>query len=127
MDVIHSIEPKTEVLQRFGPFRYCTKVDANWPNWCHECTSSLNNVASEFFAMNAADPLHWTKNSCFEAFRTILILQKVDAKLAELVPLSQKFAKQSRVGIFVAFQTVSLLHETRCKTGRTCAIIAQVR
>jgi hypothetical protein len=25
---------------------------------------------------------------------------KADAKLAELVPLSQKFAKQSRVGIF---------------------------
>jgi hypothetical protein len=25
---------------------------------------------------------------------------KVDAKLAELVPLSHKFAKQSRVGIF---------------------------
>jgi hypothetical protein len=28
---------------------------------------------------------------------------------------------------FRAFRTVSLLHETRCKTGRTSAIIAQVR
>jgi hypothetical protein len=41
--------PKTHVLGRFGPFHYCTKVDA---------------------------------------------------KLAELVPLAYKFAKQSRVGIF---------------------------
>jgi hypothetical protein len=45
----HSIGPKTQVLGRFGPFRYCTKVDA---------------------------------------------------KLAELVPLSHKLSKQSRVGIF---------------------------
>jgi hypothetical protein len=45
----HSIGPKTQILVRFEPFRYCTKVDA---------------------------------------------------KLAELVPLSHKFAKQSRVGIF---------------------------
>jgi hypothetical protein len=25
---IHSIGPKIHVLARFGPFRYCTKVDA---------------------------------------------------------------------------------------------------
>jgi hypothetical protein len=120
---------------------------------------------------------------------------KVDAKLAELVSLSHKFAKQSCVRIFRnehtrstpfaqklmflgvsdrfvtarksmqnwlnwchyrtsslgkvaseffatnapeplhctqdssfgAFRTVSLLHESRCKTGRTGAIIAQVQ
>jgi hypothetical protein len=46
---IHSIGPKTHVLECFGPFRYCTEVDA---------------------------------------------------KLAELVPLTHKFAKQSRVRIF---------------------------
>jgi hypothetical protein len=50
-------------------------------------------VASEFFATNAANPLHWIQNSYFGAFRTISILQKVDAKLAKLVPLSHKFAK----------------------------------
>jgi hypothetical protein len=43
---IHSIGPTTHVLGRFGPFRYCTKVDA---------------------------------------------------KMAELVLLTHKFAKQSRV------------------------------
>jgi hypothetical protein len=26
--LIHSIGPKTDVLARFGPFRYCTKADA---------------------------------------------------------------------------------------------------
>jgi hypothetical protein len=46
---------------------------------------------SENFATNAPDPLRWTQNSYFGAFRTI-----------------------------------SLLHECRCKTGRTCAINAQV-
>jgi hypothetical protein len=45
----HSIRPKTQVLGRFGPFHYRTKVDA---------------------------------------------------KLAKLVPLSHKFAKQSRIRIF---------------------------
>jgi hypothetical protein len=25
---MHSIGPKTHVLGRFGPFRYCTKLDA---------------------------------------------------------------------------------------------------
>jgi hypothetical protein len=45
----HTIGPETHVLERLGPFRYCTKVDA---------------------------------------------------KLAELVPLTHMFAKQSRVIIF---------------------------
>jgi hypothetical protein len=123
----------------------------NWPNWCHYCTSSLNKVASEFFAANAPDPLNWTQNSCFRTFQTVSSLHenrcktsrtsainakvrktksrrnfsqrthpihsigpkthvfrrfgqfcyctKVDAKLSELVLLSRKFAKQSRVGI----------------------------
>jgi hypothetical protein len=72
----------------------------NWPNWCHYHTSSLNKFASDFFATNAPDPLHWTQNSCFGAFQTVSLLLKVDAKLAELVPLSHKFTKQSRVGFF---------------------------
>jgi hypothetical protein len=46
---MHSIAPKTHVLGRFRPFRYCTKVDA---------------------------------------------------KLAEMAPLTHKFAKGSCVGIF---------------------------
>jgi hypothetical protein len=68
---------------------------------------------------------------------------KVDAKLAELAPLTPKFAKQTVVLIFryertrstpleaklmfCALRTVSLLHESRCKTDRTGAINAQIR
>jgi hypothetical protein len=28
----------------------------------------------DVFAMNAPDPLHWTQNSCFGAFRTVSLL-----------------------------------------------------
>jgi len=37
----------------------------NGPNWCK---SSCHEVTSEFFAMKAPDPPHWTLNSCFGAF-----------------------------------------------------------
>jgi hypothetical protein len=72
----------------------------NWANWCHYHTSSLNEVVMEIFATNAPDPLYWTQNLCFGAFIPFRYSTKVDAKLAELVPLSHKFAKQRRVGIF---------------------------
>ena len=42
----------------------------NGPNWC-EC--SCHEVASEFFAMKALDPTHWTLNSCFGVFHTIWV------------------------------------------------------
>ena len=74
------------------PFGYLTKLGAKWAevvqNSCHE-------VASEFFAMNAPDPPHWTLNSRLGAFRTIRVhlgpfgyLTKLSAKRAEVV---QKF------------------------------------
>ena len=102
----------------------------------------------EFFATKAPDPLHWTLNSCFAAFRTVLVhlrpfgcLAKLQAKRSELL---QKFMPQSHVGIFRnkstrstpwdpklmfwcilyhldAFVTVRLPYKTRCKTGRTSA------
>jgi hypothetical protein len=149
---IRSIAPKTHILGCFGPFRYCTKVNAklaeletlthkfakqsrvtifrnertrstpvdpklmfwcvsdrfvtarklmqNWPNWCHYRTNSLNKVAMEFFATNAPDPLHLTQNLFLGHFRPFCYCTKADAKLAELVPLSHKFAKQSCEGIF---------------------------
>ena len=42
----------------------------NGPNYCK---SSCHKAASEFFATNAPVPPHWTLNSCFGAFRTILV------------------------------------------------------
>ena len=54
--------------------------------------------------MNPLDPLHWTLNSCFGAFRTIWVhlrpfgcLTKLGAKHFELV---QKFVARRRVGAF---------------------------
>jgi hypothetical protein len=62
MHSIHSIGPRTDVLGRFGLFRY---------------------------------------------------YMKVDAKLAELVPLTHKFAKQSRVRIFRNERTQSSPLDTK--------------
>jgi hypothetical protein len=150
--LIHSIGPNTHVLGYFGPFCYCTKLDAklaeleplthmfakrscvgifhnkctwsgplfpklmflrisdrfvatqksmqNWPSWCNLSTSSLNDVASEFFTMSAPDPLHWTQNSCLVRFWPFRYCMKVVAKLAEHVPLTHKFAKRSCAEIF---------------------------
>jgi len=68
------------------------------------CKSSCHEVTSEFFAMNPPDPLHWSLNSYFGAFRTIWVhlrsfgcLTKLGAKRSELV---QKFGPRSRVGVF---------------------------
>ena len=68
------------------------------------CKSSRHEVASVFFAMNPPDPLHWSLNSCFGAFRTIWVylrpfgcLTKLEAKHSELV---QKFVPRSHIRIF---------------------------
>ena len=73
----------------------------NRPNWCK---SSCHEVTSGFFATNAPDPPHWTLNSCFGMFHTILMhlgpfgwLAKLDGKRAELM---QKFVPRNRVRIF---------------------------
>ena len=62
----------------------------NGPN---ECKSSCHEVASEYFATNATDPLHWTLNSQFCCISYHLS----------------------------AFGTVWLPYKTRCKMGRTNA------
>ena len=115
------------------------------------CKSSCHEVASEFFATNPPDPLHWSLNSCFCAFHTVWVflrlfgcLTKLGAKRCELV---RKFVPRSRVGIFCnestrstpwdrklmfwcisyhldPFGTIRLPYETQGKTGRT---IAKVR
>jgi hypothetical protein len=55
---------------------------------------------SKFFATNARDPLHWTQNSGFGAFRTVSLLHESWCKRAELVPWTHKFARQGHVRIF---------------------------
>ena len=117
----------------------------NEPKWCK---SSCHEVMSEVFTTNAPNPPHWTQNSCFIAFHTILVhlgpfgcVTKLSAKWAKLM---QKFVPRSRVGIFRnqrtrstvldpklpfwcvlyylgAYGTVWLPYEIRCTTGRISA------
>ena len=107
--------------------------------------------------MKPADPHQSTLNSYIGAFCTVWLHLRpfrygtiVYGKRAEILQLMQKYVPRSRVGIFCnyssqptaiypnlmfwsisyhlgVFRTVSLLHETRCKTGRTGAINAKVR
>ena len=62
---------------------------------------------SEFFAINAPDPPHWTLNPCLGAFHSVWVhlgsfcyCMKLGAKRAELVQLLQKFVQRIRDGIF---------------------------
>jgi len=55
------------ISDRLVELRYSVQ---NGPNWCK---SLCHEVASKFFATNAPDPPHWTLNSYFDAFRTILV------------------------------------------------------
>jgi hypothetical protein len=90
-------------------------------------------------------PIHFIgpKTHVLGHFAPFSYRMKVGAKRAELVPLTDKFAKRCCVGIscnertqstpvaqnsyFGLFRTVWLLHESWCKTGQTGAINAQVR
>jgi len=117
----------------------------------------MHVVVLEFFATNTPDPHHWTLNSCFGAFHIVWVhlepfryCTKLAAKRAKLVQLMQKFRPRCLVRIFGnehsrstlldpklmfwcvsfhlgVFWTVSLLHETLCKTRQTGTINAKVR
>src|SRR6185369_8731343 len=88
------------IFVHLGPFGCLTNLGAKRTelvqNLCHE-------FALEFFATKAPDPPHWTLNSCFGAFRTILVhleplgcISNLGAKRAELV---QVLVPRSRVRI----------------------------
>jgi hypothetical protein len=109
MHLIHSVGSKTPILGRSGLFPYCTKVDAKLAEMAPLVHKFAKEVASKFFAMKAPDPVHWIQNLCFEAFRTVCYGTKVNLKLAELVPLTHKFAKQTRICIFRKERTRSTL------------------
>jgi hypothetical protein len=94
------LDPKLMFWGISDRFITARKSMQNWPNWRHLRTSSQNDVTSESFTMNAPDLLRWTQNSCFGHFRPFRYCTKVDAKLAELVPLTHKFATRSCAGIF---------------------------
>ena len=112
---IHPIGPKTHVLVRFGPFVMARKLEQNGAElvqlvqmfvqrsgvgtFCNECTRST-----------PLDPelMFWWDSD------HIVTARKLVQNGAELVQLAQKFVQNSCFG---AFWTVSLLHESWCKTG----------
>ena len=66
----------------------------------------MHDVVLEFFATNTPDPHHWTLNSCFGVFLSILVhlgpfryCTKLGAKWANLLQLMHKFVPQSLVRI----------------------------
>jgi hypothetical protein len=94
---IHSIWPKTHVFGHFGPFRYCTKVDAKLAEQVpitHKFTKGIwfKRFRNERTGSTPFDPKL--------VFWAVLLLHESRCKLAELVLLTHKFTKQGRVIIF---------------------------
>jgi hypothetical protein len=133
------LDPKLMFWGVSDHFVTAQKSMQNWPNWWHYLTSSLNKVASEFFATDAPGPLHLTQNSSFWAFRTISLLHESRCKTGRTSGINAKVASEffatntpnplhwTQNSYFGAFRAVSLLHKSRCKTCRTVAISAQAR
>ena len=131
------------------PFHYCTKLCAKWANLVQLMQEfvpqSLFRISRNGRSPSTQlDPKHMFScvSFCLGAFGTIMLLNKLDAKHSKLVQLMQKFVQRCLVRIFrnersrstpldpklmfgaflsvrVHFETVSLLHETWCKTRQT--------
>jgi hypothetical protein len=93
--------------------------------------------------MNAPDPPYWTPNLCFEVLWTVSLLHESRCKTNRTAAINAAVrATKSRRNFsqwkhpmhphltpnscFGVPQTILLLHESWCKTGRTGAINAQV-
>jgi hypothetical protein len=99
--VIHSIEPKTNVLGRFGPFCYSTKVDAKLVELA-PLTHRFGKRSCVGCFSQRMHPIHsiGPKTHILGRFRLCRYCTKVDAKLNEQVPLTHRFTKRSCVEIF---------------------------
>jgi hypothetical protein len=74
--LIHSNGPKTHILGRFGPFRYCPKVDAKLAELAPLTQKFAKRSSVGTFHKERTDPLHWTQNLCFGVFWTVLLLHE---------------------------------------------------
>jgi len=88
-------------------FFYCKKLGAKRAKLVQLMQKFVPKSCIGIFAANAPDPPHWTPNSCFVAFRSVLLhlgpfrdCMKFGAKWTELVQLMQKFVPRSCVRIF---------------------------
>ena len=76
-------------LESFGSLQNSVQNGLKW------CKSSCHEVVSEFFAMNAPDPPHWTLNSCYCVFRTIWMYLEPFGCLQNWVQNGPKWCKSS--------------------------------
>jgi hypothetical protein len=142
--MIQSIGPKTYILARYGLFLYCTNVDAKLVEQAplthkfakRSCVAIFHNEhtwstpldpklmfwgVSDRFVIARNSMQNWSNwhHSCTSSINEgALELFTTDAT----DPLHW-----TQTSCFEAFRTISLLHESRCKTGRTGAINVQVR
>jgi hypothetical protein len=69
----------------------------NWSNWCHYRTNTLNKVTPEFSQRTHKIHTIGSKTHVLVRFGPFRYSTKFVGKLAEQVPLTHKFAKESRV------------------------------
>ena len=90
-----------------GLFRYGSELGAKRAELVKLMQMFVQWIILQLLVINAPDPTHWTLNSSFGAFHSILVhlesflsCRKLGAKRAELVQLMQKLVPRSHVGIF---------------------------
>jgi hypothetical protein len=120
---IHSIGPKTHVLGCFGPFH-----ESRVGIFHNERTRSIPlDPKLKFWGVfdhfdTAQKSMQNWPHWCH--YRTSSLNKVASEVLATNAPDPLHWTPNSCFG---AFHAISLLHESRCKTGRTRDIIAQVR
>jgi hypothetical protein len=98
--VINSIGSKTHVLRCLEPFHYCRKVDAKLAQPV-PLSHKFAKKKSRLNFLQRTHPIHsiGPKTHVSGRFGPFRYCMEVDAKLAELAPLTHKFAKRSCVQI----------------------------
>ena len=140
-----------------GQFRYYTKLSAEWTELVQLMQkfmpwSRIKIFRKERTRSTPLDPklIFWCVLYHFDAFGTVWLHHKSQCEQAELVQLMQTFVPWSRIVIFpnerirsspfdskliywcisyhlAAFETISLRHDSICKTSRNLAMNAKVR
>jgi len=79
-------------------FYYYVKFGVkNGPAWCNWCTSSCNNIASEFSTTTPLDPIYWTLNFYFRAFQIVSLLHESRSKMGRPSEISTQVRATCRI------------------------------
>ena len=106
------------------------KLDAKRAKLVQLMQKFVQRGLARIFATSPPDPHHWTLNSCFGAFFLFGCIWNRYAIARNLLQNAPNWTQNSCFRAFLfrlgAFRTVSLLHETRCKMGKSGAVNAKV-